>query len=123
MSAGAQPAFAPWSPAPPQVAMAYSVCRGITRSAAKNFYYAFLVLPRHKREALCAVYSFMRRCDDITDDSSLPLQERRLKLDAWLDALHRAAVGKFLARRERRLRQRPHLPADREPSPVWDERR
>jgi len=73
--------------------MAYSVCRGITRSAAKNFYYAFLVLPRHKREALCAVYSFMRRCDDITDDSSLPLQERHLKLDAWLDALHRAQQG------------------------------
>jgi len=73
--------------------MAYSVCRGMTRSAAKNFYYAFLVLPRHKREALCAVYSFMRRCDDITDDSSLPLQERRLKLDAWLDALHRAQQG------------------------------
>ena len=73
--------------------MAYSVCRGITRSAAKNFYYAFLVLPRHKREALCAVYSFMRRCDDITDDSGLPLQERRLKLDAWLDALHRAQQG------------------------------
>ncbi|PYX59397.1 MAG: farnesyl-diphosphate farnesyltransferase [Acidobacteria bacterium] len=93
MSAGAQPAFAPWSPAPPQVAMAYSVCRGITRSAAKNFYYAFLVLPRHKREALCAVYSFMRRCDDITDDSNLPLEERRLKLEAWLDALHRAQQG------------------------------
>jgi phytoene synthase len=73
--------------------MAYSVCRGITRSAAKNFYYAFLVLPRHKREALCAVYSFMRRCDDITDDSGLPLPERRLKLDAWLDALHRAQQG------------------------------
>jgi phytoene synthase len=93
MSAGAQPAFAPWRPAQPQLAMAYSVCRGITRSAAKNFYYAFLVLPRHKREALCAVYSFMRRCDDITDDSGLPLQERRLKLDAWLDALHRAQQG------------------------------
>jgi phytoene synthase len=93
MSAGAQPAFAPWSPAQPQLAMAYSVCRGITRSAAKNFYYAFLVLPRHKREALCAVYSFMRRCDDITDDSGLPLPERRLKLDAWLDALHRAQQG------------------------------
>jgi phytoene synthase len=73
--------------------MAYSVCRGITRSAAKNFYYAFLVLPRHKRDALCAVYSFMRRCDDITDDSNLPLQDRRLMLEAWLDALHRAQQG------------------------------
>jgi phytoene synthase len=90
MSAGTQQATIPWTPAPPQLAMAYSVCRGITRSAAKNFYYAFLVLPRRKREALCAVYAFMRRCDDITDDSSLSLPERRQKLDTWLDALHRA---------------------------------
>ena len=73
--------------------MAYSVCRGITRAAAKNFYYAFLVLPRRKREALCAVYAFMRRCDDITDDSTLSLAERRQKLDAWLDSLHRAQQG------------------------------
>src|SRR6195256_4317670 len=90
MSAGTQQAAIPWTPAPPQLAMAYSVCRGITRSAAKNFYYAFLVLPRRKREALCAVYAFMRRCDDITDDSTLSLPERRQKLDTWLDALHSA---------------------------------
>ncbi len=73
--------------------MAYSVCRGITRTAAKNFYYAFLVLPRRKREALCAVYAFMRRCDDIADDESLGLPDRRQKLDIWLDALHRAQQG------------------------------
>jgi len=93
MSAGTQQSAIPWTPAPPQLAMAYSVCRGITRSAAKNFYYAFLVLPRRKREALCAVYAFMRRCDDITDDSSLSLPERRQKLDTWLDSLHRAQQG------------------------------
>jgi 15-cis-phytoene synthase len=73
--------------------MAYSVCKGITRSAAKNFYYAFLVLPRRKREALCAVYAFMRRCDDITDDPTLTFAERRQKLETWLDALHRAQQG------------------------------
>lgn len=93
MSAGTQQVVAAWTPAPPQLVMAYSVCRGITRSAAKNFYYAFLVLPRRKREALCAVYAFMRHCDDITDDSSMSLPERRQKLDAWLDALHRAQQG------------------------------
>jgi len=93
MTAGAQPAIAPWTPAPPQLVMAYSVCRGITRTAAKNFYYAFLVLPRRKREALCAVYAFMRRCDDIADDDSLSLADRRQKLEAWLDALHRAQQG------------------------------
>lgn len=93
MSAGTQPVEVPWTPAAPQLQMAYSVCRGITRTAAKNFYYAFLVLPRRKREALCAVYAFMRRCDDIADDASLSLPERRQKLDAWLDALHRAQQG------------------------------
>ncbi len=93
MSAGTQQAAVPWTPAPPQLAMAYSVCRGIARLSAKNFYYAFLVLPRRKRQALCAVYAFMRRCDDITDDSSLSLPERRQKLDTWLDALHRAQQG------------------------------
>jgi phytoene synthase len=93
MSAGAQPVLIPWTPAPAQLTMAYSVCRGITRTNAKNFYYAFLVLPKRKREALCAVYAFMRRCDDITDDATLSLDERRFKLDTWLDALHRAQQG------------------------------
>jgi 15-cis-phytoene synthase len=73
--------------------MAYSVCRGITRANAKNFYYAFIVLPKRKREALCAVYAFMRRCDDIADDPALSLDERRYKLNTWLDALHRAQQG------------------------------
>ena len=93
MSASAQQATVPWTPAPAQLVMAYSVCRGITRTAAKNFYYAFLVLPRRKREALCAVYAFMRRCDDLADDPTLSLADRRQKLETWLDALHRAQQG------------------------------
>ena len=93
MSTAVQQVPAPFSPSESQLAVAYSVCRSITRSAAKNFYYAFLVLPRPKRQALCAVYAFMRRCDDITDDANSPLQERRQKLDAWIDAFHRAQLG------------------------------
>jgi 15-cis-phytoene synthase len=93
MSTAVQQAPVPFSPTHSQLAVAYSVCRSITRSAAKNFYYAFLVLPRSKRQALCAVYAFMRRCDDIADDSSLPPHERRQKLEAWLDAFHRMQSG------------------------------
>ncbi|PYX39775.1 MAG: farnesyl-diphosphate farnesyltransferase, partial [Acidobacteria bacterium] len=58
-----------------------------------NFYYAFLVLPKPKRQALCAVYAFMRRCDDLSDDPSLPPRERRARLEAWLDAFHHAQAG------------------------------
>jgi phytoene synthase len=93
MSAAVQPAPTPFAPTESQLAVAYSVCRSITRTAAKNFYYAFLVLPRPKRQALCAVYAFMRRCDDIADDETLPLYDRRQKLAAWLDAFHRAQSG------------------------------
>jgi 15-cis-phytoene synthase len=92
MSAAVQavPSFAPTES---QLAVAYSVCRSITRSAAKNFYYAFLLLPGPKRQALCAVYAFMRRCDDITDDATFPVHERRQKLATWLEAFHRAQAG------------------------------
>lgn len=83
----------PFSPTPSQLAVAYSVCRGITRSRAKNFYYGFLVLPKRKRRALCAVYAFMRRCDDIADDPSLPVRDRRQKLDLWLNEFHAAQGG------------------------------
>ena len=93
MSAGVQPAPSQFAPTESQLAVAYSVCRSIARSSAKNFYYAFLALPRHKREALCAVYAYMRRCDDISDDASLPVGERRLKLADWLDTFHRVMQG------------------------------
>ncbi len=93
MSTAVQPATVPFYPTPSQLAVAYSVCRHITRSSAKNFYYAFLVLPRHKRQALCAVYAFMRRCDDIADDGQLGMRERRAKLSETLDNLHRAQAG------------------------------
>ena len=93
MSAAVQPMPSSSSPTASQIAVAYSVCRSITRSAAKNFYYAFLVLPMAKRQALCAVYAYMRRCDDIADDFKLPADERRQRLNAWLDAFHRAEAG------------------------------
>jgi 15-cis-phytoene synthase len=69
---------------PIQLAHAYAVCRGIARRAAKNFYFSFLVLPKEKRNAICAVYAFMRHADDITDDRSIPNDDRRQRLATWL---------------------------------------
>jgi phytoene synthase len=69
---------------------AYAVCRTIAQREAKNFYYSFRVLPEHKRNAMCAVYAFMRRADDISDDESLPIAERREVMSRWLEAWREA---------------------------------
>jgi 15-cis-phytoene synthase len=65
---------------------AYAVCSAIAQREAKNFYYSFRVLPEHKRNAMCAVYAFMRRADDISDDETLPVSERREVMARWLEA-------------------------------------
>jgi phytoene synthase len=93
MSAAVGNAPVQFAPTPSQLDVAYSVCRHIARSAARNFYYGFAVLPRPKRNSLSAVYVFMRRCDDIADDNTLSLHERRSKLAEWLDSVHRALAG------------------------------
>ncbi len=82
-----------FAPTASQLEMAYSVCRHIARSAAKNFYYGIVILPRRKRNALSAVYAFMRRCDDIADDNTLSPDDRHNKLAEWLDNAHRAMAA------------------------------
>jgi 15-cis-phytoene synthase len=76
-----------------QVAAAYEVCREIAKREAKNFYYAFRALPKPKRDAICAVYAFMRHADDLSDDESLPHEDRRRALETWMEAWHQAERG------------------------------
>ncbi len=66
------------------VAEAYLECREIARREAKNFYYSFRVLPRHKSDAMCAVYAFMRRADDLADDERKTIEERRRLMAEWV---------------------------------------
>jgi phytoene synthase len=73
-----------------QLTTAYSVCRHIARSSAKNFYYGFMLLPGRKRNALSAVYAFMRHADDLSDDPGMAPAERRAKLNEFIDAYHRS---------------------------------
>jgi phytoene synthase len=77
----------------PNLDEAYAICREIARREAKNFYYAFVALPTARRDAICAVYAFMRKADDLSDDEGLPREERRLQLDSWLAAWHQAREG------------------------------
>jgi phytoene synthase len=81
-------------PPPPSIAAAYDVCKKIAKREAKNFYYAFRVLPRDKRLAMCAIYAFMRRADDIADDETHTVEERRTMMAAWLKAWRASSTQK-----------------------------
>jgi phytoene synthase len=72
---------------------AYATCRAIAKREAKNFYYAFIALPAPRKNAICAIYAFMRQADDLADDESLPHEERRRRLDAWLAGWREASQG------------------------------
>jgi 15-cis-phytoene synthase len=72
---------------------AYGVCRAIARREAKNFYYAFVALPKPKRNAICAIYVFMRHADDLADDETVSIVERRTRLDSWIAAWRKASAG------------------------------
>ncbi len=92
---------------------AYAVCRAIAKREAKNFYYAFVALPPARRNAICAIYAFMRKADDLADDESHRAPERRTHLDAWLASWHRgSAEARYsrsrLSRRARRNRALYH---------------
>lgn len=69
----------------------YAHCARVARTQARNFYYSFVVLPPQKRASMCAVYAFMRYCDDLSDDAGLT--DRATALEQWRTALARAYEG------------------------------
>ena len=92
----------------------YRLCRQTARRTGKNFYYSFIVLPREKREAMCAIYAFMRRSDDIADGAANPalasegLRAWRAKVDAALKGQNSAEpILPALADTVRRYRIEP----------------
>jgi 15-cis-phytoene synthase len=75
------------------LARAYAECRAIAKREAKNFYYAFVALPTPRRNAICAVYAFMRQADDLADDETLSSEERKRRLDSWLTDWRSVCLG------------------------------
>ena len=59
---------------------AYAYCQEITRHEAANFYYGIRLLPKERRDALCAIYALARRIDDIGDGPA-PRKEKLRRLD------------------------------------------
>lgn len=72
----------------------YAHCQELARRSASSFYYSFLLLPDEKRAAMCALYAFLRRTDDL-GDSSDSIDSRRKALRSWRAALARSLDGRF----------------------------
>jgi phytoene synthase len=64
--------------------------RTITRKSASNLALAFVILPRAKRDAMCALYAFCREVDDVADEPSVPVEKRRAQLAEWRADIRRA---------------------------------
>ncbi|MCS6952255.1 MAG: phytoene/squalene synthase family protein [Bryobacterales bacterium] len=73
------------------VAQSYAWCRRLARRRARNFYYSFWLLPSPQRDAVCALYAFMRRCDDLTDE---PGADAAAALAAWRRDMEQALEGR-----------------------------
>ena len=81
--------------------------RTITQRSASNLALAFILLPLEKRDAMSALYAFCRAVDDVADEESLPVGQRRAALAKWREDIRRACEGGT-----------PLMPTNREFQPV-----
>jgi len=72
-------------------AESYAWCVRVARKRAKNFYYSFLLLSKQQRKAMCAIYAFMRYCDDLSDDPGA----NRAAIERWRAEMEDAFEGRF----------------------------
>jgi len=94
--------------------------RSITRKSASNLALAFILLPKPKRDGMTALYAFCREVDDVADDESVPVDERRLQLGRWRVDIERACSGgtpEFSVNRE----LQPVIATHRLPFALFDE--
>ena len=73
------------------VDQSYDYCCRVARTRAKNFYYSFVLLSPQQRKAMCAIYAFMRYCDDLSDEPGAT----RAAIDRWRGELDEALEGRF----------------------------
>src|SRR5689334_16778988 len=70
----------------------YEQCKAYTRSYAKSFYFSSFLLPKEKRSAAYAVYTFCRYADNIVDSTKNPLsgdiEDAFLNLKEFLEAVY-----------------------------------
>jgi len=78
----------------PSAAQALAACAEITRREARNFHYGLRLLPSREREALYAVYAWMRVLDDLADDESRSAGDKRGDLARFEAATRELLAGR-----------------------------
>jgi squalene synthase HpnC len=79
-----------------EISASYSHCHEIARGARSNFYPAFFLLPKVKRDGIVALYAFMRLIDDVSDEGADVAAKQR-GLARWRAALDEAITGQSQA--------------------------
>ncbi len=77
-----------------KIATSYGECHRVARAAHSNFYPAFFLLPKAKRDGIVALYAFMRLIDDVSDEGA-NLAEKQRGLALWRAALDQAVNGQL----------------------------
>ena len=90
--------------------MSTGASQQISQRSGSNLALAFVVLPREKRSAMTALYAFCREVDDVADEESVPVEERRTRLAGWREDVRRACDG-----------GRPVFPVNQELQPVIEQ--
>ena len=72
----------------------FGYCRRVTRQRARNFYYSFVLLRRAEHDAMCAIYAFMRYCDDLSDEPGTGPGQAKASIDRWRADLEAALEGR-----------------------------
>jgi squalene synthase HpnC len=80
------------APGAASISASYQTCHNIARAAHSNFYYAFYLLPKPKRDALASLYAFMRLVDDVADQGD-DLAAKQRGLARWRAAFDQAITG------------------------------
>jgi squalene synthase HpnC len=79
-------------PSSPRLGRAYTASAQLARGHYENFPVASVLLPKHMRPGIAAIYAFARRADDFADEPGYTDDERLRLLDDWQRRLRECLI-------------------------------
>ena len=95
-------------------AASMTYCRDVTKTHARNFYYGMKLTPGLKRDALYAIYAFMRACDDLVDQDPAQLT---VDMGTTQELGHR--IEQFRSKMQQVIDTKTTPDTDNKPDSIW----